>query len=229
MPHTEIIYLLDRSGSMSSLRQAAITGFNDFLTEQAAIAAEARLTLMLFNEQHHYVHDAVPLAQVSKLTELTYQPGGNTALLDALGQAITQTRQRLSLLPPEQRPHRVAFAIFTDGQENASTRYTREHIADLVRLHREHDKWDFLFLAANLDAFATGEAISMAQNSSSNVVASPDGLLAAQKGLSRKIASYRKESAGETLSAQENHALHCDLSFLVEEENQKASPPQPPA
>lgn len=151
-----IAVVLDRSGSMQSIRDATIEGFNEFLQGQKAAPGEATLTLVQFDDHYEVDHDAAPLAEVSPLNTKTYVPRGSTALLDAIGRTINTLGERLAAMSEHDRPARVLFAIITDGQENASREFTRAKVFEMITHQREKYAWEFMFLAANQDAIASG-------------------------------------------------------------------------
>lgn len=153
---TEIVVLLDRSGSMGSAKRDIIGGFNRFVAEQRKLPGEARLTLVQFDSQgpHEVVHDRVPLARVPDLTDATYVPRGMTPLLDAMGWTIDHAGQALAALPEAERPATVVFVVATDGEENASREYSKAALRDKVVMQQDTYSWKFLYLGANQDAFA---------------------------------------------------------------------------
>ncbi len=151
-----IAVVLDRSGSMESIRESTIEGFNEFLQGQKAVPGEATLTLVQFDNEYQVHHDATPLAGVPPLNDGTYVPRGSTALLDAIGRTINTLGARLAATPERDRPSRVLFTIITDGMENASQEFSREKIFDMITHQRERYGWQFMFLAANQDAIASG-------------------------------------------------------------------------
>jgi len=166
---TEIAFILDRSGSMQSLTEAAISGFNRFLREQQQEEGEARLTLMLFDDEFLIPADNIPVREVVELDTTTYVPRGSTALLDAIGRTITRVRERLDALPEAQRPGNVVFSIYTDGFENSSVEFTWHDIAKLIRERRETAGWEFLFMAANQDAIATAAQMNIMAKDTASV------------------------------------------------------------
>ena len=193
---TEIAYVLDRSGSMQSLQEAAVAAFNEFLTQQREVPDPARLSLVLFDDQYDVPVSARPLTEVPELTAATYIPRGSTALLDAIGRTIHDLDARIAGLPAEERPAKVIVAIFTDGYENASRRFTSAHINDLIAARRDDKGWDFIFLAANQDAIATAAALNIRQDLGGNVDFSADGLSASSSALARKVRSMRMRASG---------------------------------
>ena len=148
-PTTHIVFVIDKSGSMSGLRRETIDGFNKFVAEQRKLEnAKALLTLVLFDTKYKVVHNAVDLDDVTDLTDKTYQPGGGTALLDAMGRAIDTVRNH-----DNTADHKVMFAVITDGHENMSREYTGKRIPIMVKECQEKFEWEFVYLGADVDAF----------------------------------------------------------------------------
>ena len=189
---SDIICILDRSGSMESIRSDAIGGFNTFLADQKQQPGEAYFTLVLFNHDYLLVHDHVPIAQAKPLDGRTYQPQGTTALLDAVGRTIDDVGNRLSGTPEPERPSKVIVAILTDGLENASKDYSRDRVAQMIKHQQEKYSWEFIFLAANQDAIATAREISIAAKDAMTFAATPDGVYNANLQMSREVARRRR-------------------------------------
>ena len=214
---TEIAYILDRSGSMRPMQEAAIAAFNDFIKLQLDVPGDAHLTLVQFDDAYEVPVCACPVQDVSQLTAATYTPRGSTALLDAIGRTIKETARRLSALPDPEKPGKVILAIFTDGLENASTEYTSKHISDLIRLHRDEKGWEFLFLAANQDAIASAAAMHMDAHLSGNVQFSLSGVQSTGRAMARKVRSLRMKSSG-TMDTQAMEDDAKPLDQIVKEE-----------
>jgi len=219
-PHlTEIAYILDRSGSMESMREPAVAAFNQFVKSQLDVPGEARLTLVLFDDQYEVPLVVLPVEQVPQLTAATYVPRGSTALLDAIGRTITETSARIEVMTEAERPGKVILTIFTDGYENASRHYSNAHISDLIALHRAKG-WEFLFLAANQDAIATASALNMDAHSSGNVKFSLDGVKSSGGAMSRKVRAMRMKSSG-SMDAQAMKDEVMSMDQIVKEEEGK--------
>ncbi len=146
---TEIIFLLDRSGSMSGLESDTIGGFNSFVNTQSKLG-ETLLTTVLFDDKYEILHNGVKASGVI-LTEKEYYTRGSTALLDAVGKTILDVGLRLSRTDEKARPHKVIFVITTDGLENCSREFTYEKVNQMISHQREKYLWDFIFLGANID------------------------------------------------------------------------------
>ena len=148
---TELVFILDRSGSMSGLESDTIGGFNAMLKTQQAQAGQVRLTTVLFDNEYFLLHDRLDLNAVRPMTNEDYYVRGSTALLDAIGRSIMKVDSVMKACDLPHRPDKVLFVIITDGMENASHRFTRGQIAELVGQRRKMG-WEFIFLGANMDA-----------------------------------------------------------------------------
>lgn len=217
---TEIAYILDRSGSMQPMQEPAVAAFNNFVKSQLDVPGDARLTLVQFDDAYEVPVSAIPIQNVPQLTAATYTPRGSTALLDAIGRTIKETDRRISALPDAEKPGKVIFAIFTDGEENASREYTAKHISDLIRLYRDQKGWEFLFLAANQDAIASASAMHIDTHLSSNVSFSFSGVKATGSAMSRKVRAMRMKSSGE-MDAQSIEDDAKSMEDIVKEEELK--------
>ena len=151
---TEIVFILDRSGSMGGLETDTIGGFNAMLERQKKAEGEALLSTLLFSNETEVLHDRADIRQVEPLSLQDYRVGGSTALLDAIGGAIRHIGNLHRETRPEERPAHTLFVITTDGQENASRRYGYGELKRLIERQKEKYGWEFLFLGANMDAVA---------------------------------------------------------------------------
>jgi hypothetical protein len=159
---TEFVCIIDRSGSMSSIRDDAIGGFNTFLKKQQEMQGAAFLTMVQFDHEYIVVHDGEPIEHVKPLDHSSYVPRGTTALYDAIGRAITTVRERYE--KPGADPARIMVVILTDGQENNSHEYDRARITGMIKTCTDTLKWAFLYLSASPDAFADGSRIGLGAN-----------------------------------------------------------------
>ena len=153
---TEMVFVIDRSGSMTGLESDTIGGFNSTIKKQKEEEGEAKVTTILFDNRYEVLHDRFDLNQIGEMTEHEYYTRGTTALLDALGRAIRKTVNVQRHLPEEERAENVVFVVITDGYENASREYSYKDIRRMVKLEQEKYGWEFLFLGANIDAVAEG-------------------------------------------------------------------------
>lgn len=172
---TELVFILDRSGSMSGLESDTIGGFNAMLEKQKAQPGKAYVTTVLFDNELQTLHDRIPLERVRPLTDKDYTVRGSTALLDAMGHTIRHIASIHRYARPEDVPERTVFVITTDGMENASHRFT----ADQIRAKVEHEKkkygWEFLFLGANIDAIGTASRFGIGADRAVNYRADKKG------------------------------------------------------
>ena len=214
---TEIAYVLDRSGSMVAMTEAAIVGFNEFLSDQLDTPGDANLSLVLFDNEFLVPYERAPLQDVRKLDTQTYVPRGGTSLLDAIGLTIDRLGEKLAAEPEERRPGKVIVAIFTDGYENSSSRYSREQINKMITHQRETYQWEFIFLAANEDAIATAASMGIAREMSSSIDHSAKGLRTSYRSSSRKIRALREY----TRSAKDSEDLHKPMEDITGEEEER--------
>jgi uncharacterized protein YegL len=165
---TEIIAILDKSGSMASLTNDTIGGYNTFIKEQKALPSEAVLTTVLFSTDYKLLHDRVNIKKVKQITEKEYSAGGGTALLDAMGKTINDIGLKLHNTPEDDRPGKVIVFIITDGEENSSKEFTNEKIKQMVELQKNTYNWEFLFMGANIDSFSAAETIGISKDRAFN-------------------------------------------------------------
>ena len=163
---TEIIFILDRSGSMSGLEGDTIGGYNSFLDSQRNTPGEAKVTTILFDDKYEILHNSVDIRDILPITDKEYFARGNTALLDAVGKTINDVGARLSDTDESERPEKIIFVITTDGQENSSKRFTYPKIHRMITHQREKYKWEFLFFGANIDAFREARQLGIDENRS---------------------------------------------------------------
>lgn len=157
---TEIIFILDRSGSMAGLEADTIGGYNQFLNTQSQKSGELRVTTVLFDHEYECLYQSV-CPENAVLTERQYFVRGCTALYDAVGQAVTHTGLRLAETPEPERPSKVIVVITTDGCENASKAYTHQQIQNMIRRQQEKYSWEFLFFGANIDVENVAQTIGV--------------------------------------------------------------------
>ena len=149
---TEIVFILDRSGSMGGLENDTIGGYNSMIAKQKTEEGEAIISTVLFDNETEVLHDRVPLAKVEPITGKEYFVRGSTALLDAVGGAIHHIGNVHKYARPEDVPEKTLFIITTDGMENSSTRYNYDRVKKMVERQKEKYHWEFIFLGANIDA-----------------------------------------------------------------------------
>lgn len=157
----DISIVLDRSGSMASIKEDTIGGFNTFISEQQKVDGKGSLTMVQFDNEFEFVHKAVPLKKVPPLDDTTFVPRGSTALLDAIGRTLEYTGARLGRMKKAERPGQVLFVIITDGEENASREFSLEQINRMIGQRTEKDLWQFVFIGANQDAIQSGRQLGI--------------------------------------------------------------------
>lgn len=160
---TEMVFILDRSGSMHGLESDTIGGFNAMIGKQKNEEGEAYVSTLLFDTVETVLYDRVPLEKIEPMTEKDYRAGGNTALLDAVGHAIHHIGNVHKYAREEDVPEHTLFIIITDGMENASRDYTRREIREKIRRQKEKYGWEFLFLGANIDAEETADEMGISR------------------------------------------------------------------
>ena len=165
---TEMVFILDRSGSMSGLESDTIGGFNSLVEKQKRESGEAYVTTVLFDDRIERIHDRIKLADVPKMTEKEYYTRGCTALLDAIGDSIRHIAQIHKYARPEDVPEHTVFIITTDGMENASHRYSSDEVKKMIEHEKEKYGWEFIFLGANIDAVETARRIGIDEEHATN-------------------------------------------------------------
>lgn len=172
---TEIIFLLDRSGSMSGLESDTIGGFNAFIKKQSELEGETLVTAVMFDDQYEVLWNGNDAKNV-KLTDREYYVRGCTALLDAVGKTILDVGHRLSMAIEEQKPGKVIFVITTDGMENASREFNYDKVKELIKHQQEKYNWEFIFMGANIDAVKEADSLGINVENTYNFEASEDGV-----------------------------------------------------
>lgn len=188
---TEIVFILDRSGSMGGLEQDTIGGFNSMIEKQKKEAGSCFVTTVLFDSEVETLHDRVKLEKVAKMTDKDYFVRGCTALLDAIGMTIQHIAGIHKYARPEDVPAHTIFVITTDGMENSSHEYTVEKVKQMIEEKKEKG-WEFLFLGANIDAVSTAKSFGIAEENAVNYHCDAVGTALNYECLSDAIGSVRK-------------------------------------
>lgn len=173
---TEVIFILDRSGSMGGLEADTIGGYNSLLQKQREGEGEMLVSTLLFDDRTELIHDRVPIAEVAPLTDKEYYVRGMTALLDAVGGAIHHIGNIHKYAREEDRPGKTLVVITTDGLENASQRYRLAEVRNMIKRQKAKYGWEFLFLGANIDAMEEAERYGIGRDFAANYVADSAGL-----------------------------------------------------
>ena len=190
--YTHIAVVLDRSGSMDSIKDDTIGGFNTFLKGQKEAPGEATFTLIQFDHEYTPVYEMDDVKYILPLGPATYQPRGSTALLDAIGRTISETGTALSKMREEDRPAKVVFVVITDGFENASREFSADTIKDMISCQTHIYKWEFVFLGANQDAIMTAGDLGMNVNNAMTYAANSMGTNCMYTSLNSNTTAYRK-------------------------------------
>ena len=205
--YTHIAVLLDRSGSMESIRADIVGGFNTFLGEQQQGEGEATLTLVQFDTGNPYevLQDTQPIGLVPRLSTETFVPRGGTPLLDAMGRLITDVEAKLARLKEKSRPEHVVLAIITDGQENQSCEFNRQQVSGMLK-KKEDDGWKIVFLSADLAAIndAVADGVSFARSMAFDKTAK--GTFDAMGAFSEKVMALRKSIANDIVFEEKDRA-----------------------
>lgn len=203
--YVKIVNIIDRSSSMGSMIDVAINGFNEFLQEQQTIEGEALVSTMLFSTKFHNLYENLDIQDCKFLDRNNYQPGGMTALYDAIGKTIDNEIDQLGSLPKEERPEKTLCVILTDGEENRSREFTREQIKEKISEMKEDFNWEFIFLAANEDASLTAEAMGISKGNSYAFTNSSTGLKDAYTAVSFATTSYRHSKSTKLDNVMEDY------------------------
>lgn len=189
---TEVVFILDRSGSMSGLESDTIGGYNSMLKKQTEEPGTAWITTVLFDDRVELLHDRIPLAEMLPITDKEYYVRGSTALLDAIGYSIQKVSLSQKLAPAKARASRILFVITTDGYENASREYSYDKIRNLILEKKQKDGWEFLFLGANIDAVAEAAKFGIERDRAVKFTNSSRGVNLNYAVVSDVVSNYRQ-------------------------------------
>jgi len=192
---TEIVFILDKSGSMSGYEEDAIGGFNSTLEEQREREGRALVTTVLFSTDKTLLHDRLPIERVGRMTRASYRVGGCTALLDTVGDTIRHICSIHRYARREDLPGRTVFIIMTDGMENASRRFDQKKVSEMIRRCRERWDWEFIFLGANIDAVGVAEEIGIRGERAANFSRDCEGMRASYEVMSDAISAIRRRES----------------------------------
>lgn len=192
---TELVFILDRSGSMSGLESDTIGGFNSMLEKQKKEEGDAIITTVLFDNEYELLHDRVNLKGIQSITDKEYYVRGTTALLDAVGLTINKLINVQKHTTKEERAGHVMFVIITDGYENASLEFTYDKVRKMIEHQKDKYSWEFIFLGANIDAAATAESIGIREDRASNFNADSEGVSLNYEVLSETVSHLRADKS----------------------------------
>jgi len=193
---TELVFILDRSGSMGGLESDTIGGFNSMLAKQQAVPGECRITTVLFDNQYETLHDRIDIQAVSPITENEYFVRGNTALLDAVGRTINKISGVQKSTAEDYRADKVLFVITTDGMENASREFDYDKIKSMIERQKSEYGWEFIFLGANIDAVEVAHQFGVARNRAQNFHNDSEGIALNYAVMSEAVSAYRAAPSG---------------------------------
>ena len=172
---TELVFILDRSGSMGGLEEDTVGGFNTMIEKQKKEEGACYVSTVLVNSESDVLHDRVPLSDIPKMTREDYIPYGSTALIDAIGSSIEHIYTIHKYARPEDVPAHTMFVITTDGEENSSKKFTIEQVKKMIEEKKEKSGWEFLFIGANIDAVETAASYGISKNRAVNYHADRHG------------------------------------------------------
>ena len=191
---TEMVFILDKSGSMAGMEADTIGGFNSMIERQKQAEGEALVSTVLFSNNSTVIHDRVDVRKVEPMTDRQYFVGGGTALIDAIGGAIHHIANVHKYAREEDRPEHTVFVITTDGMENACHRYSSDEVKAMVRKEKEQFGWEFLFLGANIDAVETAARFGIGRDRAVNFHSDSRGQTLNYKVVSEAVCQVRSNA-----------------------------------
>ena len=198
---TEIVFILDRSGSMSGLENDTIGGFNSMIEKQKSEDGEALISTVLFDNETEVIHDRLPLDKIAPLTGKEYYVRGSTALLDAIGEAIHHISNIHKYARPEDVPEKTLFIITTDGMENSSRKYSYDKVKKMVGKKKEKNHWEFIFLGANIDAVSVANKFGVDRSRAVTYECDGAGTALNYKMMSKMVSCARASKSAEAMGA----------------------------
>lgn len=201
---TLIVCVLDRSGSMGSIIEDAIGGFNEFIREQKKLEDEATMTVALFDDKYELLYNNIPIPEVPEFTRETWSPRGMTALYDAIGKTINDVKHANSKLDKSDRPDKTLFCIITDGLENTSKEFKSGMVRTMIEECEKKLGWSFVYLAANQDAFNVGTSFGISTGNTFNFTTTTDGMSNVSTTLTNTSNYYRSNSAQDVTMKSAN-------------------------
>lgn len=200
---TELVFILDKSGSMSGLEADTIGGYNSMLAKQQGIKGQCRITTVLFDNNYEMLHDRIDIRAVRGITRKEYQVGGSTALLDAIGKTIHKMSNVQKNTAKDYRAEKVMFVIITDGEENASREYNAKQIKAQIEKQKKKYGWEFIFLGANIDAVQTAGSIGIDSDRAVDYLADSEGTELNFRVMAQAVATFREEGTVDEVCFEE--------------------------
>lgn len=204
---TELVFILDRSGSMAGLEDDTVGGFNSMIEKQRSVDGKVYVSTVLFNNSSKVIHDRVDIGDIKPMTREDYWVSGGTALLDAIGGAIRHIKNIHKYARAEDVPEKTIFVITTDGMENASCEYSSSAVKRMIKTETERYGWEFMFVAANIDAVETASRLGIRRDRAANYRHTGEGVGASYKGINQAIFACRAAKS-----------IDFELSELIENE-----------
>ena len=195
---SEVIFILDRSGSMAGLTNDTIGGYNAFIEEQKKDPGETKLTTVLFDHEYEILHNGVNVHDVAPMTTKDYWPRGCTALYDAIGKTINDVGHRLSNTAEDERPSKIIFVITTDGMENASREYSQRKVKEMIEHQTNKYSWQFIFLGANIDVKEVASDIGISMDFAASYTTTTKGVNSVYSTMSKITSDYKKNGVVNT-------------------------------
>jgi len=215
---TEIVYILDRSGSMSGLEADTIGGFNSMMEKQKKQDEKALVSTVLFDNVSEVLHDRVSIDKIGPMTEKEYFVRGATALLDAVGGAIKHIGNVHKYAREEDRPEKTIFVITTDGMENSSREYTYKKVHKMIKKKQEKYGWEFIFIGANIDAYKEAQRFGIKKERAVNYVCDEIGTANVYEGVSRAVCVAMTASSAEEM---EENLTDCGWNEKIDADYKK--------
>ncbi len=192
---TELVFILDKSGSMGGLESDTIGGYNAMLNKQKKVPGECYVTTVLFDHGYELLHDRIEIRAISPISSAQYQVGGTTALLDALGRTIFKVENVQKHTERDYRADKVLFVIITDGHENSSREFSASKVKTLIEQKKVDQGWEFVFLGANIDAVETAGRYGIAPDRAQSFHADEEGIRLNFQVMGDAVASFRTNAA----------------------------------
>lgn len=202
---TELVFILDKSGSMSGMEKDTIGGFNSMLKKQKAIDGQCFITTVLFDNYIELLHDRIDIKAVNSITEKEYQVGGSTALLDAIGFTIRKIANAQKNTSEDYRAEKVMFVIITDGEENSSREFSADKIKSMIGHQKSKYGWEFVFLGANIDAVQTAGRFGIAPDRAIDYISDSVGTKLNYKVIDSAVTGFRETGSLDMKCFEEIH------------------------